>query len=429
MAELLRSPAAASTGARANVLKPGPLEYGFWCFLLVAVGRIGQLFPALSNVPLGKVVLGITFLALVAQWKRLPAMVEAAKPVARTGKYLVWLALLLTPISFWKGASFNFLLHQLPDLVAVTAIAYMMSRSWRFVRGSMLALVISAILLARFALSSYDGGRAATDTMYDTNDLAYVLVTIFPLALGFTLTARSIPARLLYSTAAFVLVITSLLTQSRGGLLALTAELVILLFTRTVPGDGRKRRYTATLAALGGAALVGVIIWSHLPDAARNRFATILDLASDYNLDPTDTTGRGEIWGRGIRAALQRPIGYGPNSFSMVDLKFGGRFMAPHNSFIEILVELGLPGLVLFVAAYLLALRGLARVRAALIRRKDPSAEEKDRIVFARLLQVALVGNAIAGFFLSMAYSSLLWTLLGTSMALMALAEREPQSG
>ena len=42
-------------------------------------------------------------------------------------------------------------------------------------------------------------------------------------------------------------------------------------------------------------------------------------------------------------------------------------------------------------------------------------------LVFARMLQVALVGNAVSGFFLSMSYSVLLWVLFAAVIAYVVL--------
>jgi putative inorganic carbon (hco3(-)) transporter len=411
-------------GITRPVTRPGFLEYGFWLFLLIAIGRLGELIPGLGDLPVGKIVLGITLLVVAAQWKQLPRMTTSARPLAKTARWLVILAVLLTPISIWKGASLAFLIHKLPVLFVSTAIAFMMSRSWRAIRGTIFVLILCGLVLARSALSSYTGGRAATDTMYDTNDLAYVLVTVFPLAIGFVLTARTTLRRMCYIGVSTTLVATSLLTQSRGGLLGLLTVIGLLVFMELRPSLSVKRRLGAKIVSLIAAACITLVFWSHLPTTARDRFATILNLGGDYNLDASDVTGRGQIWSRGIAAVIDRPVGYGPDSFSMVDLLRGGRFMAPHNSFVEILVELGVIGLILLVRTYVLAWQGLKRARQKLLIRGALSEDEADRAVFARMLQIALAGNAVAGFFLSMAYSTTLWVLFGTCMAVLSLVDQ-----
>jgi hypothetical protein len=407
-------------------VKPGMFEYTFWAFLLVTVGRIGELLPGMGSVPLGKIALGCCILCLIANWKHFPPSSRKTVPLMRAVKSLFWIALLLTPFSFWKGGSDNFILNELPALVAVIFVAYKMNRSWLCIRGTLLTLVICGIALAWSALSIYHGGRAATDTMYDTNDLAYLLVTIFPLAVCFAVTAPKVSRRMFYWGVTAILGAASLLTESRGGLLGMSVELALFLFLGLgpyKPGVARKN-LGIKLASVLAAGLVVTVVWFHLPDDARVRYETMLNLGDDYNLDASDVTGRRQIWTRGFEAALKRPIGYGPHTFNMVDLKLGGHFMAPHNSFIQILVELGVLGLILFVATYWRALRGLQGARAVLIERFSSLDGEQEQIAFTRALQYSLAGNAVAGFFLSMAYSTLLWTLIGTCMAVISAADR-----
>jgi putative inorganic carbon (hco3(-)) transporter len=411
-------------------VKFGVLEYGFWAFLIIAIGRVGELLG--TSLPLVKITLALPIIIRVARWKSLPRLSVSATPLARTAGWLIVLAVLVTPTSVWPGKSVIFLTQDVPVLIATTSLAYVMSRSWRSVRGTLLALVLSGLILARAALSGYSGGRASTATMYDPNDLAYLLVTLLPLAIGFVITSKATLWRMIYAGVAAVLLIGLLLTQSRGGLLGLIAvgAFMILAPIRAPEKDAwvaaKKRRIR--IAAVFAVLCLSVVIWSQLPQDAQQRFATLLDLSHDYNLDPDDPTARGQIWNRGVRATIARPLGYGPESFAMVDWKFGGRFFAPHNSYLEVAVELGVVGLILFLRMYVLAWRGLKRIRTTLMARESLSHEQGEVLTFARLLQFSLVGNAVAGFFLSMAYASVLWTIFGICMAVMALNDAMPSS-
>src|ERR1700756_4043226 len=183
----------------------GVLEYGFWIYLLVAVGRVGELIPGLSSVPLAKIAIALPLVVRLVQHKRLPKLTKDTRPLARTGMWLALLSVLLTLISIWPGQSFNFLYQQVPVLAATVSIAYVMGRSWRTMRATLLALVLSGAILAGVALVTYGGGRAETVTMYDTNDLAYVLVTVFPLALGFAVSSRTNIRRITHGGIATIL--------------------------------------------------------------------------------------------------------------------------------------------------------------------------------------------------------------------------------
>ena len=401
---------------------PGMMEYCFWAFILIAVGRLGELVPGLAALPLGKISLGLALLRLIIRWHKMPEKTPAIKKLAKTAVWLLVVAILCCPFSIWPGASLQFLVQQLPTLLATIIITHCMCRSWRLVRGTLLVVTLSGLVLARAALSSYSGGRAEANTMYDTNDLAYVLVTVLPIVLAFAITARTTVKRVIFIGIGGVILGALLLTQSRGGFLGLLLVVFLVCCMQIrAPKEGRKNRKFLSLFLM---VVLGVLVWTQLPHDARERFATVLSLSNDYNLDPTNDKSRGQIWTRGFHATMDRPVGYGPWAFGMVDYKYGGRMMAPHNSYMEALVELGVLGLILFVRMYVLSWRGLARARARLIAGKNGSGDQEEQIVFARALQISLAGNAVAGFFLSMTYATVLWLAFGLSMALMSLVDR-----
>jgi O-antigen ligase len=113
-------------------------------------------------------------------------------------------------------------------------------------------------------------------------------------------------------------------------------------------------------------------------------------------------------------------MGYGVDTFQMVDVRMGGKFRAPHNSYLEVMVELGFLGLLLFIRMYVLSWRALQRVRKRLLA-LAPSEEHDQMLIFGRMLQVSLIGNTVSGFFLSMSYSVLLWVLFAAVSACVSL--------
>ncbi len=263
--------------------------------------------------------------------------------------------------------------------------------------------------------------------MYDTNDLAYVLVTVFPITMAFVFTSTSAWRRLTWIAIAFGLVVTILLTSSRGGFLGLLAAGSIIVLLPASPRTsvsgtsrgGKSRVIVSIMACLSLSAL----IWPLLPSETRERLVTVFSIGGDYNLDKTNRTGRLEIWTRGMTALTQRPIGYGVDTFPMVDLRFGGTMMAPHNSFLQTSVELGVLGLLFFLRIYYLALKGLTEGRRWLLKNALRNREQNEQVIFHRMLQASIFGNILAGFFLSMAYVTLFWIIIGLAMACIATAQ------
>jgi O-antigen ligase len=410
---------------QATRIRYGVFEYGFWAFVLVAVGRVNQMVPGVRSLPVAKVIMLFTVIAWMANRKQLQPLPLPVRNLTRTAILLGGIAVVLTPLSVWKGSSFGFVTTQLPVSLTIVVFACAMRSSWTSIRGTLLALVLSGLVLAAMALLGYSGGRAAdAGTMYDTNDLAYVLVTILPIALAFVVNAQSKRDRLIHAATVGILSLALLLTGSRGGLLGfLTVVLLVTFFPLSVP-ERLRRSALKTLSAKLGALIVvgclGVMVATHLPEAAQERFSTLLHLNNDYNLNPNDKGGRGDIWRRGLKAAEARPIGYGPDTYEIVDADFGGLYKAPHNSLLQALVELGVLGLVLFLRMYFLALRSLARLRHTLTLSNRSNVAERERAIIARALQFSLLANFVAGFFLSDAYSEVLWLTFGLCIAVLA---------
>ena len=375
--------------------------------------------PGLGSLPLAKMAMGIGVTLLIVKWKRLPKLSASTAPFSRTALALVALAVVTAPFSIWPGVSVQFLTLQLPIMAAAVIMCCKISYTWDVLREILRTLVVAAVALALAALSAFHGGRASATSSYDPNDLAYVLLSTLPLALAFALTARTKVKRLINAGVCAVLLIALLLTSSRGGFFGLVAMLaVIVLIPLRRPQDGKSRN--RIVLPVVGLLCASMLVWSYLPAETRDRLSSVLQLGSDYNMDTTNSSSRSAIWKRNFAAALRRPVGYGVNAFPMVDMRTGGKFKTAHNSYLEVLVELGFLGLLLFMRMYVLSWRALKRVRQSLLA-AVPSEEHDQVLVFARMLQVALVGNAVSGFFLSMAYNMLLWVLFAVVIACASL--------
>lgn len=418
---------------------PRLAEYGFWIFLAIAVGRINQLVPGLGSLPLAKLAVIIAAGAFLVERKStlpIPTLSAEGRALLKNGIGMACLAALLAPISIWPGASLHFVLFYLPPLIVNVAIACAMRRSWKSMRGTLLTLLLCGFVLGGAAAAHHTHGRAVdASTDYDPNDLAYVLVTVVPLGFAFFNLSKSRAWKVFYGVITATIVAALLLTESRGGLLGFLASLVLMVFlpmrvAASAAADRHARSLRASLVVALVIAGAGLAVWSQLPQSAQERYLTLLHLNHDYNTDLSDKTGREDVWLRGLRAFVARPIGYGPQTYEMVDFRFGGRFKAPHNSYLQALVELGPLGLWFLLRTYFLTLRALQRTRSSMLAREGPSPEQVERAVLARALQYGMIANMVSGFFLSDAYSMLPWTMFGLTAALSAsLVERaEPSS-
>jgi O-antigen ligase len=391
-------------------------------FLLIAVGRVLDMVPALGNLPLGKVMMAIVLLGAFANWKKLPRISSEALPVLRTGAWLMVLVVLSVPFSVWPGPSVDFVMGILPILLCVVLVTVKLSTSWTSLQRLISATIASGVIMAVFLLFATSGERLGfgASLSYDPNDIAYALDVVLPMLVARIYLSNGWK-RLGSIALAVLLAATTLLTSSRGGFLGLIA-VVLVIALRPLPMNGtedaarvqllakrdspRLGRALAIMLALGA---IGAASWQLLPQETRERLGTIMDLESDYNADSTVTRGRSQIWERGFDAIGRRPWGHGVAAYEMVDLRQGGVMLTAHNTILQITVELGVLGGLLFLRMYWLLWRGLSRAQRDVMGGAQLSFGDYSKLVYCRMLQASLAGAFVSSFFLSMAYSILLW--------------------
>lgn len=145
-------------------------------------------------------------------------------------------------------------------------------------------------------------------------------------------------------------VVLVLLCHSRTALVVLAAMLVLLRVFQL--------RRRGTRALIGG--IAGVLILSALA-------SMIADLDSMTSLLGRDATltGRTNIWAMALESVAERPVlGYGYSAFWNVSeeadrISYTLHWKVPHahNGFIDLTLQLGLVGLSLFIAVYIVSIR------------------------------------------------------------------------
>lgn len=188
---------------------------------------------------------------------------------------------------------------------------------------------------------------------FQPNAIAGVLVMFLPLQFALCIAA---PARRTLHAACFAITfVTLLLTQSRGGYLSLIAGVIAWLLW----SGRRTRRWT--LAFLVAAALIAVPL--------RTRIAPMLTEHVGSGI-ASDVPSRIELWSRALRAIGDFPLtGLGMNSFRRVMPAMYPVYLIPpeidiahaHNHLLQAALDLGLPGLVAYLALWLGAAALLVR--------------------------------------------------------------------
>lgn len=310
----------------------------------------------------------------------------------------------------------RFVLNMILFLIVFTAV-----RTPRAFKWTIGAYVIGSVLAASYGLLAppetvnyYDVSRV-TGTLGDPNELAAVLVGGTVLAAALAAAMRGSPLlRFACLASAAMCAAGIFLTLSRGGLVALGFALVTAIVVA-----GRWRIQAIGLAVLLAA---GAFMYFSF-GASHDEIARITSFGNG--------SGRTDIWTVGWRMVQAHPVrGVGVGNYTTSSIHFLLRPGAiqrdefiidtpkvAHNTYLQVLAELGIVGIALFVAIIGFSLLCILRAARIFERLGDTVME-----LLSRAMLVALAGILAADFFISDEFSKQLWLLLGLGPALLAIA-------
>jgi O-antigen ligase len=269
---------------------------------------------------------------------------------------------------------------------------------------------LCTIPLALTSLMQYGGGAAGPDgagriagygdgLAGNPNDLALVLALTIPLTAALASSAASRVARLLATTILGMGIVAVMATFSRAGFVALVVVGMLWLAAQL------RRR---PLRAVGALVLAATLAWAMVPAGYGARLTTMTDIESD----PTGSAQ--ERWrdmGVATSYMLDHPVvgaGLGMDILALNELR-GATWRRVHNAYLNYGVDLGLPGLGLFLLLLWTVIRGVRRVE-----RRDEAGELG---ALAGGLRIALVTFAVAAFFYPVAYHFYFYSLAGMAVA------------
>ncbi|MGH7580029.1 MAG: O-antigen ligase family protein [Gemmatimonadales bacterium] len=316
------------------------------------------------------------------------ALAAALAFVVVSGQVRRWRGMHVAALLFviWGGGELFF--HQLGQrvpykystyvqLFVVLWIVWELAPSWPRQLGLMAAYVFGSYVAAISTIMQYRQQAGAlrryAALQTDPNSLAMTLALALPMAWYLAATSRS--ALLRWACRAYMIVglVAVALTASRGGMVATIMALAIVPLTMTKLSPGR------LVTALVVLALSGAVAVAYVPEKIVERLATTSTEVEDLSLG-----GRFGLWKAGVKAFTARPItGYGPGSWrTAVAPWLGPNPQVAHNSFLSVLVELGLVGLTLYLTMFVAVFRAT---------RKLPSLERRFTLVLFLTLIVAML--------------------------------------
>jgi len=421
------APQPTTFAAQPQTAKPSTWDLLLVCvavYVATAVGRVHELFPVLGYLKPALVAsaLALGLYALQQGGQRRIARLRSPATTCLLA-LLLWSAFSV-PAALNQGLAFQSWLNLAQTIVMCLLVAGSVRNPRDVERLGLVyfgvTVVYTVVVLSRFQLDA-DSWRLGRLYYYDANDFATLIVTAMPFGLYFVLSRRRTMLRLLALAGLGALAVGLIRSGSRGGFLAFLAVVTfILLRLTTVPARTR----------LAGLLLIVAVTFGTASDQYWAQMQTIISPKRDYNL--TSEEGRVQIWERGLGYMADHPVfGLGLRNFQVAEgtisaqarraeRGLGVRWGAAHNTFVQAGAELGVPGLLLFVALLVHAFVGLSRA-ARRFRNAEQPGTDASRL--AQTVMAALVGFVVGGFFLSLAYADLLYMLVAFSMGLDKIAK------
>jgi O-antigen ligase len=379
--------------------------------VLVSVGRVQELFPILSPFRLGLIALVLNALALMVTLNIKDIVFKMRiLPQPKLVLVILILAVFTVPFSVWSGESLNFILNSFVRVVFAFFVFLHVMKDERDIKGVVWAGLLAVFLLGAMGLLGYVGGRLQVSSTYDANDLAFVMVCFIPLVYYLSKTGGNLNRIGCYMLLGLMIVVV-ISTASRGGFIGLASIFAVILLK-----ERRNKLKTLIISVF-----IGFLVMSFAGPDYWQRMGTIFD-KNDYNYEAG--AGRIELWKRGIGMIIDNPlIGAGIGQYNVAEGllhqgQSGWKWSTAHNSYLQIGVELAIPGLIVYL---------IMLVKSIIVARKlqitsGPFGSAPFLLATASGLEVGFYGYCVSSIFLSQAYSPVLFYFLALITALYAVS-------
>lgn len=241
--------------------------------------------------------------------------------------------------------------------------------------------------------------------MGDPNYYSLSAVLCLPLAYYMLRTTPSVWERCFCIGTLVVTLLGLTLAASRGGFLGMTVSILIIAL--------RSRARLRTLAIAGAV----VMLLMHVsPSSPLSR------LLSPNESDIFSAEHRTDLAAAGLQMFWAHPLtGVGPGNFAAVVGQFSKipEPLIAHNTYVSVMAEMGLLGILLFIGVIVATFISLERIRR--------SSLGQGMVLIAataEALEVGLFGFLVAAFFVTAETHRFFWLMVFVSMALPPLARR-----
>lgn len=388
-------------------------------FTIILLLSPQNFIPILKPLRIALVAAGVAIASLLwDRWKHQQSFLNLTWEMFVCLALPVW-AFVTLPLSFWPGGSMQALTQlYIKSIIGFWLLANVMTTPRRL-RIVATVLVLCTVPLALTALKNFvtgtfffDGQTRVTRIVgyegglsSNPNDLALVLNLLTPLGVALLLSSRKAWVRIFFLIAIGLNVLGVILTFSRAGFLGL-ATTGIMYFAKLVRRPGVERSWAFAML------LLAMFSLPFLPSSYLDRLATVTNIQAD-------PTGSAQArWRDNVAAAqfvMEHPIvgaGIGMDALALNQVR-GALWGELHNVYLQYAVELGFPGLALF----LILLYGVLRAVRSSGRRLVEASGFRGLLLLSEGVEVSLIVFAVEGFFHPVAYHFYFYYIAGLALA------------
>lgn len=325
---------------------------------------------------------------------------------------LLSIPLAINPSEAWFQFSGTFIRCIVIFIVLVNAV-----RTERRLKGLLLLTIAVSCLLSMGALNDYrvglstvEGyrvGGVGTGIFGNSNDMAFHLVTIMPIAVALIFTGRGVARKVVFAVSVALMIGAIVVTYSRGAFLGGLIALGFMAWRL-----GRSNRLTILFLGI----VVLLLILAVAPGNYSVRLLSILV----PSLDPVGSSSarQGELF-RSLYVALRHPLfGIGMGNYAS-EMSYTG--LVTHNAYTQVASEMGVAALAIYTMFVVTPLKRLGQIARETLTARDNSPY----YYLAVGLQASLLAYLVSSFFASVAYLWYVYYLVAYAVCLRRIYESE----
>lgn len=406
-------------GSKLPFLRRGhTLTYvALFLFTVILYARPAEFYPSPLTASIALIVGLLTLVLFVPSQLTLEGTLSARPPEVKlvllfclTG--LLSIPLAINPTTAWLQFSGTFI-----RCIVIFIVMVNVMRTERRLRAMLVLAIVVSCWLSLGALNDYRLGRLTVEgyrvagvgegIFGNSNDMAFHLVTIMPVAIALIFMASGIIKKMLLAASVALMLGAIVVTYSRGGFLGGLVALGFLMWK-----FGSRNRLTIFVIGI-----LGLLLF--LAVAPGNYSVRVLSILVP-SLDPVGSSGarRGELF-RSLYVAIRHPVfGVGMGNYAS-EMSYTG--LVTHNAYTQVAAEMGMVALVIYTMFVLAPLKRLGQIA-----RETLAVPSSSRFYYLAIgLQASLLAYLVSSFFASVAYLWYVFYLVAYAVCLRRIYESE----